>query len=97
MDNTTLVIILTFVLLILALILLPAASFIRLVELIRENGSQVARVEQAVQQVQTTLSEDRAYAIKYNPTTGTPITQEYPPTPLTEPTETTKSPKDSSE
>jgi len=97
MDNTTLAIILTFVLLILALILLPGPLFIRLVALIRENGSKVEAVKQAVEQVQTTLSEGTANASNPSAMTDTRSTQELAGTPSMGTTKTTKTQKNSSE
>jgi Sec-independent protein translocase protein TatA len=89
-ENVTLVIVLMFVLLVLALLLLPAASFIRLVELIRDTGSKVEAVHKEVQQVQTILSNGTASDSSSNHTTDTPITLDNPPGPTTESTKTTK-------
>jgi cytoskeletal protein RodZ len=89
-ENVTLVIVLMFVLLVLALLLLPAASFIRLVELIRENGSKVEAVHQEVQQVRTTLSNGTANGSSSNPASDSPTTQAAVVSPSTENTDTTK-------
>lgn len=94
-ENVTLVIVLLFVLLVLALLLLPAASFIRLVELIRENGSRVAAVHQEVQQVRTILSNGTENGSPSNPKDDSPTTQGDPAIPSTESTETPKYPKSS--
>lgn len=89
-ENVTLVIVLMFVLLVLALLLLPAASFIRLAEIIRDNGSKVEAVHKEVQQVQTILSNGTASDSSSKHTTDTPTTQENPPGPTTESTGATK-------
>lgn len=89
-ENTTLVIVLLFVLLVLALILLPAASFIRLAELIRDNGSRVAAVHQEVQQVQTILSNGTAQDTSSSPTDAPPTTPGEVVSPSNESTEITK-------
>lgn len=95
-ENTTLVIVLMFVLLVLALILLPAASFIRLVELIRQNGSKVEAVHQDIRQAQTTLSSVQESVKNYNGVIDTRTMPESPVIPSTASTPVTKSHKSSS-
>jgi len=94
-ENVTLVIVLMFVLLVLALILLPAASFIRLVGLIRENGSKVEAVKQEVRQAVTTLSNGQANGYSSNQSQDTRTMQELADTHLTEHTSTSKYQKNS--
>jgi hypothetical protein len=81
-ENTTLVIVLLFVLLVLGMLLLPAASFIQLVGLIRKNGSEVAAAKQEIQRLQTILLSDPASGSKSNPTPDTLITPASPDIPL---------------
>jgi len=94
-ENMTLVIVLIFVLLVLGMLLLPAASFIQLVGLIRKNGSEVAAAKQEIQRLQTILLPEREPDTKSNPSTDTPITPESVDTPLTESMPTIKYPKSS--
>jgi hypothetical protein len=89
-ENTTLLIVLIFVLLVLALILLPAASFIRLAELIRSNGSKVEAAHKEIQQVQTTLLNGQAHATSSSGPDDTLTTQAEVVSPSTASTETTK-------
>jgi len=89
-ENTTLVIVLTFVLLVLGMFLLPAASFIQLVGLIRKNGSEVAAAKQEIQRLQTILLNGKEQESKFSPTIDLPITPESADTPSTEPTPTKK-------
>lgn len=89
-ENVTLVIVLLFVLLVLALLLLPAASFIRLVELIRENGSKVEAVHKEVQQAVTILSNGTVNGSSSKPENGSPTTPAEVVSPSTENIDTTK-------
>lgn len=91
MDTTTLVLILIFVFAVVALLVLPAASFIRLVELIVSNGSKVEVLMQEVLHLRTILSDAKERDSASPPQDTTLTTPASPSSPLTESTQETKS------
>lgn len=96
-SDTTLVAILIFVFAALALLVLPAASFIRLVELIVSNGSKVEALMQEVLHLRTLLSAAMEPKTSLPPQEGTPTMPVSLSTLPTEPMPEIKSPSDSGE